>query len=135
MTNAIHPALAQAPKSTREALERALNYVKTKTVAKSQYVDRNGNFCIIGQFFTPEQIERIKCTRDKDGLLNDLWVHSLANSFGKKNIEAMTGLTIAQANSLQYQNDNFSKEELIFKIESVLLGEAKTLTLPAQFNV
>jgi len=128
MTKSTHPALAQAPKTTREALERALNYAKTHELAKYHYVNYNGDCCIIGQFFTPEQRKLIRTTDTPSGSLNEKDVFELAGRIGKKNLKAMTGLTVKQAAALQFQNDNTSKEMLIFNIERVLSGQTNTIT-------
>jgi len=125
MTNKQHPALEQAPKNLREALERIRDYAKENPVLPAcMYQGRSGLRRIIGQFFTQAQLDYIKAHKDKDGIsLNHTTVRGMAVAIGKENIEAMTGMTVEQAHALQYQFDNFPRLEFLKRLDAVLRGE------------
>jgi hypothetical protein len=119
-----HPALEQAPKTLRQALERIVAYGEKNEMAFRQYLDDEGCHCAIGQFFTPAQLAEIRKTPvlGLDATLNSRRVEKLAEVFGKQNIEAMTGMNLAQAKTIQYLND-FAHSELLPAIRAVLNGE------------
>lgn len=117
-----HPALEQAPKSLREALERIVAYAKKNGLKQLVYADNfTGRCCAIGQFFTPEQIQEIKDAKNRDGnSLNGERIDAVVKRFGEKNIEAMTGMTVEQATAIQIVNDNIGEEKLIGGIQAIL---------------
>lgn len=108
MPKTIHPALANAPKTPLEAINRIRAYAKTRTFANAVYQDEKGNLCAIGLFFTQAQLDDIKAQRLNQVAIGKSprkpFVGSLPNvhlAIGKKNIEAMTGLPIAICCSIQ----------------------------------
>lgn len=109
------PALDQAPKTLRAALKRALAYAKKNNLSTCMYRNAVGNPCIVGQFFTGEQIDEIVAAGH-----NGMSVFSVASKFGRKNIQAMTGMSVDQAEALQRLNDKLGKTRLIEEISAVL---------------
>lgn len=96
-----HPAVQQAPKTLREALERAaafLNSDRAQPPGTCLYRDGSGKNCIIGSFFTDAQLDDIVTGTES---FNRADVPRLAKAVGEWNIELMTGMTRQKAEALQ----------------------------------
>jgi len=110
-----HPAVAVAPKTLREALERIVENAKKSKNLVRKYKSATGPMCAIGHFFTDEQLAEIK-----EGRLNGSSLSSVAQAFGSDNIEFMTGLTFRQAEAVQQLNDFLGPRKVCIEIERIL---------------
>ena len=128
MTTSVHPALANVPKSTKEALQRILDHAQSHKLARQKYIDKQGNCCAIGLFFTKEQ--KLEIMKSKSNGLN---VEMLSSHFGRENIEAMTGLTLHQADAIQYYNDH-APFRFVKAIKELVTGKIERLE-GVKFNV
>jgi len=110
-----HPAVAVAPKTLREALERIVeNARKSKNLVR-QYKSATGAMCAIGHFFTDEQLTEIK-----DKKANGFNIARIVEVFGSNNIEFMTGLTKHQAEAVQQLNDFLGPRKVCIEIGRIL---------------
>lgn len=103
--NQDHPAAAQAPKTLREALEHARAFLDSDrcigqaNFCKYSYPD--GTNCIVGSFFTQEQLSDLKRRRTNTHKVESLAQDGHVTWPGTKNVELMTGMTVEQAQALQ----------------------------------
>lgn len=117
-----HPAVTQAPKNLRESLERVAEFLKSGRQSTSySYLSRSKEGpknCVIGQFFTPDQLEYIRLQG-----LNRASVKALTRDIGAENLMAMTHLNVDQAWALQdlFDRGVESRRMLLNSVQEVLL--------------
>jgi hypothetical protein len=98
-----------------------------------QYTYRSGNHCAVGSLFSEAQLKVIDQEDE-----NESNISILADVFGKKNIEAVTGMTISELRTLQATHDEafgnygYTRSEVleavIKKAESMLEKALKQAT-------
>ena len=64
-------------------------------------------FCAVGCLFTAEQLADIK----KHGMNSGVGIQELAEQFGKRNLEAVTGLKIGDLENLQSSHDDMTSDD------------------------
>lgn len=120
---------------TREqSLKKILAYAKNPKTrfASRYYTNGSGNHCAVGTLFSKEQIQDIISRR-----LNGADIEELAftvsgtdkTRIGKKNIEAVTGLTLRELTIIQRANDHCissdAQKESVKKAVMSLLKKGK----------
>jgi len=69
------------------------------------YQYKSGNNCAVGSLFSEAQLKEINCSADPWESHNEESVDALARIFGKNNIEAVTGMAIAELVTIQRVHD------------------------------
>lgn len=120
---------------TREqSLKKILTYAKNPKTrfASGCYINGLGNYCAVGTLFSKAQIQDIISRR-----LNCADIEELAfiisgtdkTRIGKKNIEAVTGLTLQELRVIQRANDcrisGYTQKESVKKAVMSLLKKGK----------
>jgi len=114
--------IENAPKTLKESLERAVVFLKLKPKGDSLYQNFDGNPCLIGSYFTPEQLKWIRMKN-----MNKEPITSLYCEVGEKNLTAMTSMTLDQCTVLQQLYDSGNGPLLQSAISTVLKGKKKTI--------
>lgn len=100
----------------------------------------SGNHCAVGCLFSEAQLKLITQEDEFQSSMNEEHIGSLAAAFGKKNIEAVTGMTVEELTAIQKAHDNeltsfgTQKERLEKAIEAVV-SKAKTMLAKALVQV
>jgi hypothetical protein len=104
---AAHPALRDAPQSTKEALLQILHQYEDQNnylCRGSLHNAESGSTCAIGAFFTGAQLDWMSRYEDDRGTLIAADVDTLVQNIGFHNFFAMTCLTVIQAKAIQKLN-------------------------------
>lgn len=114
--NPHHPAVAAAPKTLREAVERIVATHDAGKLGRMAYrlMDQ---FCAIGCLLTPEQHDHIASWS-----MNTYSAHNLDHAVGQDNLDFMTCMTPHQRRVIQLRNDisASSQKNLILDLRLLL---------------
>lgn len=120
---------------TREqSLKKILAYAKNPKTrfASGYYTNGSGDYCAVGTLFSKEQIRDIISRRLNDSNIQEL-AYMLSGTdktrIGKKNIEAVTGLSLQELKVIQRANDccisNEARKESVKEAVMALLKKGK----------
>lgn len=76
------------------------NVAKGDCQAACQYTYESGNHCAVGSLFSEAQLKLID-----EGNENNSNIQVIAETFGKNNVEAVTGMTVNELRTLQSVHD------------------------------
>jgi len=114
--------IENAPKTLKESLKRAVAFLELKPKGENLYQDCEGNPCLLGSYFTSEQLKWIRMKN-----LNKTQITSVYREIGEKNLTAMTGMTVDQCTVLQQLYDSGNGPLLQSAISTVLKRKMKTI--------
>ena len=109
--------IAQAEAGTISAKDK-----RDARFGQCAYVYPSGNNCAVGSLFSKEQLKDIERLE-----LNEMSIDYVADKIGEKNIEAVTGMTMFELESLQKTHDEVLQNSGFEKARQAVIHHAKDM--------